>query len=110
MMLFRLFYKAHCTIQAILQSINLHIILFLSDFITSGDFKIHYRDCERNETKLLREILIANDLFQIVSQPIHNANGTLDLVLINKAGLDLIGDGEVICSNEFSGHYIPFFV
>ena len=74
--------------------------------IISGDFNIHYEDCERHETKLLREILRINDLFQIVSQPTHNANETLDLVLINKAGLNLIGDGEVIHGYEFSDHHL----
>ena len=75
--------------------------------IISGDFNIYYEDCERHGTKLLREVLRTNDLFQIVSQPTHNANGTLDLVFINKAGLNLIGDGEVIHGYEFSDHY-PF--
>ena len=78
-----------------------------NSYIISGDFNIHYEDCEKHDTKLLREILKTNDLFQIVSQTTHNANGTLDLVLINKAGLNLIGDGEVIHGYEFSDHY-PF--
>ena len=72
--------------------------------IVTGDFNIHFEKSEYKETKLLREVLSANEYFQMISKPTHNAGGILDLVLINQPGLNLINNCHVLKNSGLSDH------
>ena len=91
----------------------------LSDFLNSlcvggihvitGDFNIHYEALERYETKQFCDILQANALNQLVTDPTHTAKGILDLVLISDSHESLVHNLQVSFCNELSDHNSIFF-
>ena len=74
--------------------------------LVTGDFNIHFEDLERNETKLFSDILYANNLNQIITEPTHSAGGILDFVLINDdlCHRNLISNIQIATHNEVSDH------
>ena len=79
--------------------------------LITGDFNIHVNDKHRNETKILIDILKQNNFTQLVSESTHTAGATLDLVLINDYGLDLINNIKLNNSDlkDFSDHFPIIF-
>ena len=92
---------------------------FLSDFndflptcsedihLIIGDFNIHYEDTKRLETKELVKILSQHDFTQLIACPTHKNRGTLDLIMINRRGKNLINNLIVHKDllNDLSDHY-----
>ena len=92
---------------------------FLSDFndflttcsediyLITGDFNIHYEDTKRLETKELVKILSQHDFTQLIACPTHKNQGTLDLIMINRRGKNLINNLIVHKDllNDLSDHY-----
>ena len=106
-----------CIIQVTQPNINLLIFSFwliyqilCMSFCTTGihivtsDFNIRFGKSESKETKLLCEVLSANEFFQMVCKPTHNAGSILDLVLINQPGLNLINNCHVLKNSGLSDH------
>ena len=71
------------------------------------DFNIDYEDTKRLETKELVKILSQHDFTQLIACPTHKNQGTLDLIMINRRGKNLINNLIVHKDllNDLSDHY-----
>ena len=74
--------KQRHTYAEILLNSHLFCVHFLLKEIHAeiGDFSICCETLKRTETKAIYELLQANKLNQLISEPIHAANGILDLL------------------------------
>ena len=58
----------------------------------SKDFNIHYENTKRLETKELVKILSQHDFTQLIAYPTHKNQSTLDLIMINRRGKNLLNN------------------
>ena len=54
--------------------------------LITGDFKIHYKDKNRPETKKFLNILHQHDFIQLITYQTYVSQGTLNCLLINTRG------------------------